>query len=334
MFKKTAVLFLSLALVLCSACSNNMKEVKESRTVSYEELGITYTTPDAWREFEATNLYPSTFAMDDVFAIIDYSYITEEDYEKYISRETDSIESLLLSICKIVVISEDNAESKNISSLFSLYNDVVKVGSNDGYEYYISYNYIGSENFLPEKDKENYNKMVAAVPELIDSVSTFDFDDTILGKNTEEASKMITFITKTLEGNDINSSVFAEHDLTLLNFWGTNAYPSINEHAVLQEVYEWIETEGLNVNIIMAVTDTPDAENEAVALKAKADANAKFTSIMLDTTLANWVINNLDGIPTTVLVDNEAMIISEKIEGVKTADEYKQIILNGLETIN
>jgi len=55
---------------------------------------------------------------------------------------------------------------------------------------------------------------------------------------------------------------------------------------------------------------------------------------MLDTTLANWVINNLDGIPTTVLVDNEAMIISEKIEGVKTADEYKQIILNGLETIN
>jgi len=153
MFKKTAVLFLSLALVLCSACSNNMKEVKESRTVSYEELGITYTTPDAWREFEATNLYPSTFAMDDVFAIIDYSYITEEDYEKYISRETDSIESLLLSICKIVVISEDNAESKNISSLFSLYNDVVKVGSNDGYEYYISYNYIGSENFLPEKDK-------------------------------------------------------------------------------------------------------------------------------------------------------------------------------------
>ena len=66
------------------------------------------------------------------------------------------------------------------------------------------------------------------------------------------------------------------------------------------------------------------------ALKAKSDAGAEFTSIMLDTTLAKWVTNNLNGIPTTVLVDNEAVIISDKIEGIQDADFYKNAISSAL----
>ena len=332
MFKKVSVFILALSMALCTACGKK-EEVKESRTVSYEELGLTYTTPDAWREFETTNLYPSAFSMDDIFTVIDYSYITEEDYARYMNREADNIEQFLSSICKIVVVESEKADSKNATTLFSLYENVEKVADNEGYEYYVLYNYLNNNIVLPEKDQVNYEKMVEAVPELISSVSVFDFDDTLLAANTEEAGKMITFISKTLEGRDINSSVFADYDLTLLNFWGTNAYPKIDEHAVLQEVYEWIEEEGLNVNIIMAVTDTPSAENEAVALQAKADADAKFTSIMLDDTLAKWVINNLEGIPTTVLVDNEAIIITDKTEGVKTAEEYKELITEALKTV-
>ncbi len=332
MFKKALVIVLALSLALFTACGKK-EEVKESRTVSYEELGLTYTTPDLWREFETTNLYPSAYSMDDIFAIIDYSYVTKDDYEKYISRQADSIDPFLLSICKIVVIEKNKANSNNATTLFSLFGNVVKAAENNGYEYYILYNYLDTEGFLPEKDEENYKKMVEAVPELIDSVSVFDFDTTLLETNTKELGKMITFISKTLEGEDINSSVFADYDLTLLNFWGTNAYPKINEHAVLQEVYEWIEEEGLNVNIIMAVTDTPSAENEAVALQAKADAGAKFTSIMLDDTLAKWVVNNLEGIPTTVFVDNEAIIITDKTEGVKTAEEYKELITEALKIV-
>ncbi|MBE6007891.1 MAG: hypothetical protein E7235_01685 [Lachnospiraceae bacterium] len=332
MLKKVSVLILVLSLALCSACGKK-EEVKESRTVSYEELGLTYTTPDAWREFESKNLHFSAYNMEDIFTVIDYSYITEEDYDKYLQREANSIDGFLMSICKIVVIEAKNSDSKNVNTLFSLYDDVVKAAENDGYEYYVIYNYNGKENFLPEKDTENYKKMVETVPELISSVKAFDFDDTLLAKKTEEAAKMITFITKTLEGEDINSSVFAGYDLTLLNFWGTNAYPKINEHAVLQEVYEWIEQEGLNVNIIMAVTDTPSAENESIALQAKADAGAEFTSIMLDDTLAKWVLNNLNGIPTTVFVNNEAIIISNKTEGVKTADQYKELIIEALKEV-
>lgn len=329
MFKKITVILLALIMVFATGCGKK-EEVKESRSVSYDELGLTYTTPDAWREFEATNLYPSAYNVDGVFAIIDYSYVTEADYEKYLSREIDSLDGVLFNICKIAVIENKGAQlSSTATTIFNDFDEVVKADSQDGYDYYVLYNYKG-ENFLPDADKANYEKMAAAVPELIESVSVYPFDDTVLGAKTEASTRMLTFITKTLEGDDINSSVFADYDLTLVNFWGTYVYPKIDEHAVLQEVYEWIEAEGLNVNIIMAVTDTPSAENEAIALKAKADAGAEFTSIMLDVTLANWVTSNLNGIPTTVLVDNEANIISNKIEGMQDTDLYKNAIISAL----
>lgn len=332
MIKKITLTLLILVLALSTACSKKEEE-SESRTVSYDELGLTYTTPDAWREFEETNIYPSAYSMDGIFAVIDYSYVTADDYEKYLTREIDSLNGYLFSICKIVVIEEANTEHENVDLVFSNYDTIEKAASQKGYDYYVLYD-NNEANFLKGDDYENYEKITNAVPELVESVSVYDFDSTLLEAKTEEAGKMLTFITKTLEGEDINSSVFGEYDLTLFNIWGTNAYPQIDEHKVLQEVYEWIKNENLNVNIIMAVTDTPSPENEAVALQAKADAGAEFTSIMLDETLAKWVTNNISGVPTTVLVNNEAIIISDKIEGKQDAETYKNYISLALEELN
>lgn len=333
MIKKITALFLILILALSCACTKNEEEV-ESRTVSYDELGLTYTTPDEWREFEETNLYPSAYSQEGIFAIIDYSYVVGKDYEDFLSRKTDSLNGLLFPICKIVTIEDKNENHENVSLLFSDFDITEKAASQDGYSYYVLYDYNGSLSYLSDEDKAGYDKMAAAVPSLIESISVYPFDNTALEQNTENANSVITFLTKTLEGDDINSSVFADYDLTLFNIWGTNAYPDIDEHAVLQEVYEWIEEEGLKVNIIMAVTDTPSEENEEVALKAKNDADAAFTSIMLDQTLAAWITNNINGIPTTFLVDNEATIISDKVEGTQTAEFYKTFIKYALDNMN
>lgn len=333
MIKKITALFLVLILALSCACSKQEEE-PESRTVSYDELGLTYTTPDAWREFEETNLYPSAYSQEGIFAIIDYSYVVGSDYEKFLSREIDSLNDFLFPICKIATIEDKNEDHTNVSFLFSDFDVTEKVASQDGYSYYVLYDYNGSLDYLSESDNANYEKMEAAVPTLIESISVYPFDNTALEQNTQNTNSVITFITKTLEGENINSSVFSDYDLTLFNIWGTNAYPDIDEHAVLQEVYEWIKEENLNVNIIMAVTDTPSEENEAVALKAKNDAGATFTSIMLDQTLASWVTNNINGIPTTVLVDKDATIISDKVEGTQNAEFYKTFIKYALDNLN
>lgn len=338
MLKKIIIGALISVIALTAGCSKNSDNIDEaesdSRTVSYDELGLTYTTPDAWREFEYTNLYPTAFSQDDIFSVIDYSYVITADYEKYLSGELSSLDDELTSICKIVVIKEENENCPNMAFMVSDYVNCEKAASQQGYDYYVLYGYDGNMDYLPDADRENYDKMVAAVPELIESISVFEFDDTILASKTEEANRTITFISKTLEGEDINSSVFADYDLTLVNVWGTNAYPEIDEHAVLQEVYEWIKETGLNVNIIMVVADTPSNENEIIALNAKQDAGAEFTSIMPDGTLAKWLTNNLEGIPTTFMVDNNAQVVSKKMLGAHDAEYYEGFITYILETIN
>ena len=320
----------------CSKGSGDTIDVTESdsRTVSYDELGLTYTTPAVWREYESTNVYPTAFTQEDIFSVIDYSYVIGDDYVRYLSGQLSSLDDDLTSICKIVILKAENEDCPNMAFMLSDYKNYEKVASQQGYDYYVLYDYDGNMDYLPDEDRANYDKLVAAVPELIESISVFEFDDTLLAARTEKANKTITFITKTLEGDDINSSVFADYDLTLVNVWGTNAYPDIDEHAVLQEVYKWIKESGLKVNIIMVVADTPSNENEIIALNAKHAANAEFTSIMPDATLAKWLTNNLEGIPTTFMVDNNAQVVSKKMLGAHDAEYYEGFITYTLETLN
>ena len=81
-----------------------------------------------------------------------------------------------------------------------------------------------------------------------------------------------------------------------------------------------------NVQLIQVVIDTPQKEAEQIAKQAKQEANADFTSIMTDETLANWIVQNLEGLPTTILVNNQAQVIGEHIQGIQSVENYMNII--------
>ena len=167
------------------------------------------------------------------------------------------------------------------------------------------------------------------MPDLISSISTREFnpEDVKPIIDTSEINNYITFDTVTLDGEKINSSVFGEYDLTMVNFWGTYALDKSNEQAVLQEVYEQCQNlEGKKVNVINAIVDTPNAETEGIVKQLKEEAGGKFTTLVMDDVLANWTVENLEGVPTTVFVNPEGKIISEQLKGAKSADSYMEKI--------
>ena len=113
----------------------------------------------------------------------------------------------------------------------------------------------------------------------------------------------------------------------MVNFWGTYALDKSNEQAVLQEVYEQCQNlEGKKVNVINAIVDTPNAETEGIVKQLKEEAGGKFTTLVMDDVLANWTVENLEGVPTTVFVNPEGKIISEQLKGAKSADSYMEKI--------
>lgn len=339
--KKLIFLIAALSVLALSGCSSNQNDSSssatasssQSHTVELKELGLTYTTPAAWAEFETTNLYPLTIQSEGTLARIIYNYVKEEDISSMESAtDSSSYQSYLTPICEIMVAPTENFSNDTLKALTSLYENAENVSEQNGYSYYVLY--PCTANTLEGKDLENYNKMAEAVPELIESISTEDFNPEDIKPiiDTDELKKYITFDTHTLEGEAINSTVFGDYDLTMVNFWGTYTYPDINETAVLAELDKQIKTmEG--VNFMQVVIDTPSEEAEELALKIKAENGAEYTSVIPDKRLASWIVNNIEGIPTTVFVNNDAVVVGEPIQGVKTLDEYLTLLNAQLETM-
>ena len=330
--KKLIFLIAALSVLALSGCSSNHNDSSssatasssQSHTVELKELGLTYTTPAAWAEFETTNLYPLTIQSEGTLARIIYNYVKEEDISS-IENATDSssYQSYLTPICEIMVAPTENFSNDTLKALTSLYENAENVSEQNGYSYYVLY--PCTANTLEGKDLENYNKMAEAVPELIESISTEDFNPEDIKPiiDTDELKKYITFDTHTLEGEAINSTVFGDYDLTMVNFWGTYAIDKSNEQAVLEEVYQYcLGLKDKKVNVINAIVDTPSEENEKIVKELKTEAGGTFTTIVMDEVLANWAVENLEGVPTTIFVNSEGKIISDQIKGAKSAQTY------------
>ena len=84
------------------------------------------------------------------------------------------------------------------------------------------------------------------------------------------------------------------------------------------------------MQFVQVVIDTPQPEAEKIALQAKQEANADFISIMTDETLANWIVQNLAGLPTTIFVNSKGQMIGEQIQGIQTLENYMTMIENAL----
>ena len=80
--------------------------------------------------------------------------------------------------------------------------------------------------------------------------------------------------------------------------------------------------EDKKVNVINAIVDTPSEENEKIVKELKSEAGGTFTTIVMDDVLANWAVENLEGVPTTVFVNSEGKIISDQIKGAKSTQTY------------
>ncbi|MGN1231478.1 MAG: TlpA family protein disulfide reductase, partial [Anaerotignum sp.] len=141
----------------------------------------------------------------------------------------------------------------------------------------------------------------------------------------EENGKYLNFISNTLEGDPITTAVFYDYDMTVVNFWASYCEEEgINELDTLQAFYKDLQKKYPNVNFIQVVIDTPGEKAEKVVADAYKKAGVTFTGIMPDQNLAGWIMNNLNGLPTTIFVDSKGKPAELKIEGIQDASYYME----------
>ena len=140
---------------------------------------------------------------------------------------------------------------------------------------------------------------------------------------------MPEFSTTDMDGNKVTNDIFADYDLTVVNFWATYCNPCIDE---LPELAEWKKELPDNVNLIglLVNVDEKGSDQYKLAEKIIKETGADYQHLIA-TEEFDDLISDLVGVPTTFFVDSTGKIIGEPFAGADV-DAYKQTVedyLNG-----
>ena len=154
---------------------------------------------------------------------------------------------------------------------------------------------------------------------------TFDSDAAVQVSTTEDA---VVFSTTDRNGNTYDNSVFADHELTMINFWEPWCGPCVSEMPDMEKLYEDYKDDGLLVIGVYSETSMEADVDEIL--------NSCNTSYPILTYTVDFDKYQTGYVPTTVFVDKNGNIIdtgvsfegmdSTLIVGSKSYKEWKSLI--------
>lgn len=147
-------------------------------------------------------------------------------------------------------------------------------------------------------------------------------------QNKIDFTKNVSFTAQTPFSDTIDSSVFADYDLTMINIWGTLCKPCIKEMPDIQKIYEDMQTE--NVNVIGFIANYQDDRVEK-AKEILIELKITYSNVIFDDDVSGTITSQIPGYPTTVFVDNKGNVVGELVTGARSYEEYKSIIKERLE---
>lgn len=140
--------------------------------------------------------------------------------------------------------------------------------------------------------------------------------------------------TTDLEGNAMDSSVFAENKVTVVNVWNVGCTPCIQEIPILDQLNKEYEGKGVAIkgmyyNFGKEVSESDKAEIDEILTRA----GAEYPQIVLSQEMyESEEISNIQAFPTTYFVDSKGSIF-EKLEGSDDYDGWKAEIEKALEKV-
>ena len=174
------------------------------------------------------------------------------------------------------------------------------------------------------KDVEEIKNIEDQMADLMEQMETEDSSST---SDAADTSVFPSFQAKDLDGNEVDSSIFSQNAVTVVNFWFNACTPCVEELPVLNKLNEELKEKGGQV--IGVNTDSLDGNEDGIA-EAKSileKQGAAYTNLSLDSdSEAGKYATNIMAFPTTVLVDRNGNIIGDPIMGGITSDEvYKKV---------
>lgn len=154
------------------------------------------------------------------------------------------------------------------------------------------------------------------------------------GSAEKETGLFQAMDAKDLEGNALDSSIFAENKLTVVNVWNVGCTPCIQEIPVLEQLNSEYEGNGVAIKGMYYNFGSEISEEDKAAIdEILTNAGAEYTQIVPSQAMYETEeMMDVQVFPTTYFVDSEGTIL-DKIEGSDDYDGWKNKIETALEKV-
>lgn len=361
-FLMTGFLIATLALGGCSnlgsktSDNNKTTQTQSSTQESSDEtiiqaLGVKYKMPTSWEKIGVggalvgeNEMSFSFMYSDDVKELAELSKKMDEKKVANNGKKDKADEEKLMNfymekmknVGSIVRLNKNDAEKVLKSDEYSSYTKKDKIGELNNYVYYFVYNEKIDDSNLSDASRAEVKNIEKSMNEFKNSIKPVDPSKVKSNTKDEKATEeningTINFKSKTIQGKNIDSSIFKDNKLTMINIWATSCMPCIDEMPELQALSKDVKSKG--VNIVGIVADTPDEDNETLAKSILDKKGVKFDNIIPDKELHEWILKNVKGTPTTIFVDKEGKIVGTALVGSASKAEYNAKIDEVLESV-
>ncbi len=176
-------------------------------------------------------------------------------------------------------------------------------------------------------DAEQIRKIedeIAALPTNSDNEST----------NAATGSSFPQFEGNDLDENKVDSSIFAENAVTVVNFWFNDCKPCVEELSEMNELNDRIREQGGEVIGVNVGTLDGNEENIATAKQILETKGAKYRNIYFDSNSdAGKFALGVTAFPTTYVIDRNGNIVGEALLGGIDNDDNLNTLQNTIDEV-
>ena len=145
-----------------------------------------------------------------------------------------------------------------------------------------------------------------------------------------QSKTKIEFSAKDINNKNINSDIFDDAQVTMINIWGTFCGPCIKEMpdlSLLSKKYDEQKFQIIGI-VIDAVNrkGLPDSKQMDAAKKIVKQTGADYIHIVPDTKLQNGILQNVFAVPTTIFVDKNGNQVGETYTGSRSLADWQKIV--------
>ncbi len=160
----------------------------------------------------------------------------------------------------------------------------------------------------------------------------------VLSQGALAEAGFTAFTAPDLEGNEVDQSIFADYDLTMINIWATFCGPCLNEMPDLGELAAAYAEKG--VAIVGIVADVPpkaDGSFDPAMVAAVQElvelTGADYLHLLPSADLIAAKLGQVSAVPETIFVDSQGRQVGDSYIGSRSGEAWAAIIDELLEQV-